>query len=105
MVTADDGAILKIVEERDAAAEEKSIREINTGIYCVESDFLFMAVAGLGNRNAQKEYYLTDIVELARKDGRRVASFRAADPMEVMGINTSEELATAGRLLKLRGLR
>jgi UDP-N-acetylglucosamine diphosphorylase/glucosamine-1-phosphate N-acetyltransferase len=105
VVTADDGSILKIVEERDAAAEEKSIREINTGIYCAESDFLFMAVAGLGNRNAQKEYYLTDIVELARKNGRRVTSFLAADPMEVMGINTPEELATAGRLLKLRGLR
>ena len=45
--------------------EEKAIREINTGIYCVESRFLFTAVAGLGNRNAQGEYYLTDIVEIA----------------------------------------
>lgn len=105
VVTADDGGIMRIVEERDATAEEKTIREINTGIYCVESDFLFMAVASLGNRNAQKEYYLTDIVELARKNGRRVASYLAADPMEVMGINTPEELATASRLLELRGLR
>jgi UDP-N-acetylglucosamine diphosphorylase/glucosamine-1-phosphate N-acetyltransferase len=105
VVIADDGSILRIVEERDATTEEKSIREINTGIYCVESDFLFMAVAGLGNRNAQKEYYLTDIVELARKNGRRVTSFLAADPTEVMGINTPEELATASHLLRLRGLR
>ncbi|MBE0557745.1 MAG: NTP transferase domain-containing protein [Proteobacteria bacterium] len=105
IVTADDGSILKIVEERDATAEEKSIREINTGIYCVESDFLFMAVAGLGNRNAQKEYYLTDIVERARKNGQRVAAFPAADPMEVMGINTFEELATASRRIESRCFR
>ena len=105
IVTADDGSILKIVEERDATVEEKSIREINTGIYCVESDFLFMAVAGLGNRNAQKEYYLTDIVERARKNGRRTTALLAADPMEVMGINTPEELATASRLMEMRDLR
>jgi bifunctional N-acetylglucosamine-1-phosphate-uridyltransferase/glucosamine-1-phosphate-acetyltransferase GlmU-like protein len=77
----------------------------NDGIYCVESGFLFTAVAGLGNRNAQKEYYLTDIVEFARKNGRRVTSFLAADPMEVMGINTPEELETASRRMELRDRR
>ena len=105
IVTTDDGSILKIVEEKDATVEEKLIREINTGIYCVESDFLFMAVAGLGNRNAQKEYYLTDIVERARKNGQRVTAFPAADPREVMGINTPEELATASSLMEVRDLR
>lgn len=105
IVTADDGSILKIVEERDATVEEKSIREINTGIYCVESDFLFMAVAGLGNRNTQQEYYLTDIVERAGRNGRRTATLLAADPMEVMGINTPEELATASRLMEMRDIR
>ena len=105
VVTADDGGILRIVEERDATAEEKSIREINTGIYCVESGFLFMAVAGLGNRNAQKEYYLTDIIEIARKSGRRATSFRAADPIEVMGINTPAELAMASHRMENRGVK
>ena len=105
IVTADDGSILKIVEERDATVEEKSIREINTGIYCVESDFLFTAVAGLGNRNAQQEYYLTDIVERAARNGRRTAALLTADPMEVMGINTPEELATASRLMEMRDIR
>jgi UDP-N-acetylglucosamine diphosphorylase/glucosamine-1-phosphate N-acetyltransferase len=103
MIKANDGSILKIVEERDATTEEKKIREINTGIYCVESGFLFTAVAGLGNQNAQKEYYLTDIVDFACKNGRRVTSFLAADPMEVMGINTPEELETAGNRMELRG--
>ena len=83
----------------------KNLCEINTGIYCVESDFLFMAVAGLGNRNAQKEYYLTDIVERAWKNGRRTASLLAADSLEVMGINTPDELATASRLMEIRNFR
>jgi UDP-N-acetylglucosamine diphosphorylase/glucosamine-1-phosphate N-acetyltransferase len=105
VIKANDGSIRKIVEERDATAEEKQIREINTGIYCAESGFLFTAVAGLGNRNAQKEYYLTDIVEVACKNSRRVTSFLATDPVEVMGINTPEELETASRRMELRGPR
>ena len=81
----------------EEALEEKKIREINTGIYCVESRFLFPAVAGLGNRNAQKEYYLTDIVEIACNNGLRASSSLAPDPLEVMGINTPEERERAGR--------
>jgi UDP-N-acetylglucosamine diphosphorylase/glucosamine-1-phosphate N-acetyltransferase len=98
------GRVLKIVEHRDASPAERRIGEINTGIYCVESGFLFPAVAGLGNRNAQGEYYLTDIVEIARQQGLPVGASLAADPMEVMGINTSEELATACRLMETRRL-
>ncbi len=105
VVTAADGSILRIVEERDAMEEEKAIGEINTGIYCVQSGFLFAAVAALGNRNAQQEYYLTDIVEMAGRKGLRVASCSAADPQEVMGINTPEELAAANRRLEMRGRR
>ncbi len=105
VVKAKDGGVLKIVEEKDATTEEKRIREINTGIYCVESRFLFDAVGGLGNRNAQGEYYLTDIVEYAFKNGRRVISALASDPEEVMGINTGEELENACRLMEARGRR
>lgn len=104
VVKAEDGQVLKIVEEKDSTAEEKMICEINTGIYCVESGFLFAAVAALGNRNAQREYYLTDIVEMARKKGLRATSLAASDPMEVMGINTPEELERAGRRMANRGL-
>jgi UDP-N-acetylglucosamine diphosphorylase/glucosamine-1-phosphate N-acetyltransferase len=101
----DGGRVVKIVEEKDATPEEKEIREINTGIYCVESRFLFPAVAGLGNRNAQGEYYLTDIVEIACNQGLRVNSFLASDPVEVMGINTPEELERAGCLMTARDSR
>lgn len=103
VVKADDGAVLKIVEDKDATAAERRIREINTGIYCVESPFLFEAVAGLGNRNAQGEYYLTDIVEIANQKGLRVVSSLADDPREVMGINTPAELEKACTLMESRG--
>jgi UDP-N-acetylglucosamine diphosphorylase/glucosamine-1-phosphate N-acetyltransferase len=92
-----DGCVVRIVEEKDATPDEKNIREVNTGIYCVESGFLFSAVAGLGNRNAQGEYYLTDIVEIASGKGLKTLSCTAEDPLEVMGINTPEELARAER--------
>jgi UDP-N-acetylglucosamine diphosphorylase/glucosamine-1-phosphate N-acetyltransferase len=95
VVKAKDGRVLKIVEDKDATPDEKRIREINTGIYCAESPFLFDAVSSLGNRNAQGEYYLTDIVEIASKKGLRVTSVLADDPEEVMGINTCEELEKA----------
>jgi bifunctional N-acetylglucosamine-1-phosphate-uridyltransferase/glucosamine-1-phosphate-acetyltransferase GlmU-like protein len=104
-VKADGGRVVKIVEEKDAAPEEKKIREINTGIYCVESRFLFPAVAGIGNRNVQREYYLTDIVEIACNNGLRVSSSLAPDPVEVMGINTPEELGRAGRRMAARNPR
>jgi bifunctional N-acetylglucosamine-1-phosphate-uridyltransferase/glucosamine-1-phosphate-acetyltransferase GlmU-like protein len=94
------GDVLKIVEHRDATAEEKEIREINTGIYCVDTPFLFAALARVKNDNQQKEYYLTDIVEIARREGRKVQACLTADYVEVMGINTPDELERAGGYLK-----
>lgn len=92
--------ILKIVEERDASDEEKRIGEINTGIYCVDTPFLFAALGKITNNNRQHEYYLTDIVEIARREGFTVRSHIAHDYVEVMGINTPEELTRAGRYLQ-----
>ena len=89
------GEVVRIVEEKDATAEEKKIREINTGIYCVETSFLYGAVAEIGNDNAQGEYYLTDIIGIAGKKGARVRSFIADDPIETMGINTPDDLERA----------
>jgi UDP-N-acetylglucosamine diphosphorylase/glucosamine-1-phosphate N-acetyltransferase len=94
------GEILKIVEHRDATEAERNIMEINTGIYCVDTPFLFSALAQVKNDNQQKEYYLTDIVEIARRDGRKVHAFLTADYVEVMGINTFEELRKAGEHLR-----
>lgn len=93
------GDVLKIVEMRDATEEEKRVREINTGIYCADSRFLFEAVGEISNNNAQKEYYLTDIIEIANRKKYKAGSFVVSDPHEVMGINTPEELELASRLL------
>ncbi len=95
VITGQNGDVLRIVEARDATDQEKKVREINTGIYCADSRFLFDAVAQIRNDNSQKEYYLTDIIEIACKMGCRVRSFVAADPFEVMGVNTLEDLVKA----------
>ena len=94
-----NGNVLKIVEHKDATDEERQIGEINTGIYCVDTKFLFDALGKVTNNNQQMEYYLTDIVEIAVREGRKVKSFIAADYVEVMGINTLEELARAEKHL------
>lgn len=95
-----DGNILKIVEERDATDIEKEIGEINTGIYCVNTPFLFSALTKINNNNNQKEYYLTDIVEIACREGEIARPHMVLDCLEVMGINTPEELFRAGQYLQ-----
>jgi UDP-N-acetylglucosamine diphosphorylase/glucosamine-1-phosphate N-acetyltransferase len=102
VITGQDGDVLRIVEARDATDQEKEVREINTGIYCADSRFLFDAVAQIKNDNSQKEYYLTDIIEIACKAGCRVRSFIAADPFEVMGVNTLEDLEKVHDYLSCR---
>jgi bifunctional N-acetylglucosamine-1-phosphate-uridyltransferase/glucosamine-1-phosphate-acetyltransferase GlmU-like protein len=93
------GNVLKIVEHKDATEDEKKIGEINTGIYCVDTKFLFHALGKVTNNNQQREYYLTDIVEIACREGQKVKSFIVSDYVEVMGINSVEELSRAEKYL------
>jgi bifunctional UDP-N-acetylglucosamine pyrophosphorylase/glucosamine-1-phosphate N-acetyltransferase len=102
IVKGEGGMVLRIVEEKDATEEEKGINEINTGIYCVEADFLFTAVAGLTNDNVQGEYYLTDIVKRCTAQGKLCLSFEVADAAEVMGVNDRVQLAGANKVLRRR---
>jgi bifunctional N-acetylglucosamine-1-phosphate-uridyltransferase/glucosamine-1-phosphate-acetyltransferase GlmU-like protein len=97
------GNIRKIVEERDASEIEKKIGEINTGIYCADTAFLFSALTRIKNTNDQKEYYLTDIVEIACREGLNVQAHVAPDYIEVMGINTVEQLEQASAYLRRSG--
>jgi UDP-N-acetylglucosamine diphosphorylase/glucosamine-1-phosphate N-acetyltransferase len=92
-----EGEVLRIIEEKDASPDEKKIKEINTGIYCVDSNFLFRAVEEIGNENVQREYYLTDIVGIAWTMGLKTRSFVSANSVEVMGINTLEDLERASK--------
>jgi len=96
------GKLLGIVEEKDATAEQKTIREINAGIYCAEIPFLFEALHKVGTDNKQGEMYLTDIVKIAINAGLKVDTFSGASSEEVLGINSREELAEANRHLQHR---
>ncbi|MBI3249764.1 MAG: bifunctional UDP-N-acetylglucosamine diphosphorylase/glucosamine-1-phosphate N-acetyltransferase GlmU [Deltaproteobacteria bacterium] len=88
-----DGQVCKIVEARDATEAERAVHEINSGIYCVRSDFLFSALQQLQPQNAQGEYYLTDIVAQAVTANLPAYAVLAHDPSEVGGINSREDLA------------
>lgn len=87
------GQVTGIVEEADASEAERAIRMINSGIYCVRSDFLGRALERLGADNAQQEYYLTDIVAIGRRLGEPVGVSVGASAGEVAGVNTVAQLA------------
>ena len=87
-----DGLILKIVEKKDASPEELKVREINTGTFCFESKSLFFALSQVKAENAQKEYYLTDTIEILRRQGQPVFACLAENYQETLGVNTPEEL-------------
>lgn len=87
-----EGLILKIVEKKDAAPEELKIKEINTGTFCFNSRFLFSALAEVKAENAQREYYLTDTIEILRKQGQPVFAYLTQNYRETLGVNTPEEL-------------
>jgi bifunctional UDP-N-acetylglucosamine pyrophosphorylase/glucosamine-1-phosphate N-acetyltransferase len=94
--------VMRIVEEKDATAAQKKIREINAGIYCFEKKFLLEALDGIDKNNAQGEYYLPDAVALARKKKLKVAAFVSTDPDEVLGVNTRQDLSRAEAVLRDR---
>jgi bifunctional UDP-N-acetylglucosamine pyrophosphorylase/glucosamine-1-phosphate N-acetyltransferase len=90
----------RIVEEQDASPAERAIGEVNAGLYCADAAFLWKALARVGARNAQREFYLTDLVALAART-TPVAAIEV-DPLEAFGVNDREELARAGRVLQRR---
>jgi bifunctional UDP-N-acetylglucosamine pyrophosphorylase/glucosamine-1-phosphate N-acetyltransferase len=100
-----EGWLEKIVEEKDASEKERMVREINTGIFCVKAPFLMEGLREIGKENAQGEYYLTDLVEVAKKRGLRCSAHIVADPVEVMGINTRVDLAMANEVLRQKKLK
>ncbi len=92
--------VKKIIEEADATSEEKKISLINTGIYCVERNFLISSTRKLKFDNAQKEYYLTDIIEIAYKEKQISRALITTNIEETRGINSREELLLAEAILK-----
>jgi UDP-N-acetylglucosamine diphosphorylase/glucosamine-1-phosphate N-acetyltransferase len=97
-----NGNVLRIIEEADATLEEKKIKIINSGIYCVNKEFLKKSLSKIKSDNAQKELYLTDIIEIGHRDKKRVRLFVGTDIDEVVGVNSCLDLIKAEKLMQKR---
>ncbi|MFH1749652.1 MAG: sugar phosphate nucleotidyltransferase [bacterium] len=93
--------IIEIVEEKDASKEEKSIQEINVGIYCFDSQFLWNSLPKLAKNKMSGEYYLTDLIQLAVSQGKKINTYSLKDNQEWIGINTLEQLQVANKQMQI----
>ncbi|MBI4238682.1 MAG: bifunctional UDP-N-acetylglucosamine diphosphorylase/glucosamine-1-phosphate N-acetyltransferase GlmU [Deltaproteobacteria bacterium] len=96
------GSVHAIVEERDADAGTRAIREVNTGIYCCDARWLFTQLKRIGRGNAQREFYLTDLAALAAAAGTPLVAVSASDATEFAGVNSRAELAALAASLRRR---
>ncbi len=96
------GDASRIVEEADASPDERATQEINCGIYCVDVASLWRPLKKATADNVKGEIYLTDLVEILRRDGQKVSAFRHPSASEVLGVNDRRELAAAARALHRR---
>jgi bifunctional UDP-N-acetylglucosamine pyrophosphorylase/glucosamine-1-phosphate N-acetyltransferase len=94
------GRIVRIVEERDASPAERQIREINSGIYAFDLDPLFDALRSVASKNAQGEYYLTDLIAIYRRRKLPVETLRVDRPEEIRGVNSRTELAELSAIMR-----
>ncbi len=96
------GEVARIVEQKDAAAEEAAITECNSGFYCFDAAALFEALAQVDANNAQGEFYLTDVLAIAREAGRPVLAYKTDDAEQCLGVNSRGQLAEATRVMQRR---
>jgi len=94
--------VMRVVEEKDATAAQRKIREVNAGIYCLDNKFMLSSLKLLGKNNAQGEYYLPDIIELAKKKRLVVSALLCDDPDEIMGVNSRYDMSRAEGLMRKR---
>ena len=100
-----DGSLVGIVEQKDASAEQLKITEINTGIMVIPTKRMVDWLAGLKNNNAQGEFYLTDVVACAARDGVSITHAQPADEWETLGVNSKVQLAELERIHQLNQAR
>lgn len=91
-----------IVEEADASAEQKRIKTINTGIYCIKKEFLFDSLQKVKSDNVQGEFYLTDIVKIGYREGKVVGVIIGGDCEETIGVNNRHDLMTVENIMRNR---
>ncbi|WP_405061594.1 bifunctional UDP-N-acetylglucosamine diphosphorylase/glucosamine-1-phosphate N-acetyltransferase GlmU [Kribbella sp. NBC_01505] len=104
IVAGEDGTVAAIVEHKDATAEQRQIDEINAGIYVFDAATLRDGLSRLTTDNAQGELYLTDVLSIARNDGKRVGAYVTDDAMQTEGVNDRVQLATLRAELNRRTL-
>ncbi|MCB8954988.1 MAG: bifunctional UDP-N-acetylglucosamine diphosphorylase/glucosamine-1-phosphate N-acetyltransferase GlmU [Nocardioides sp.] len=97
-----EGDVEAIVEEKDATPAQREVREINSGILALDAEFLLAALPRIGNDNAKGEYYLTDVVAIAREDGLTVGAYPIDDVMQTEGVNDRAQLARMGAEMNRR---
>ena len=99
IVRDDEGMIKGIVEKKDATPEQLEIKEVNPSFFCFKTDWLWENISKIGCKNAQQEYYLTDLVELAISQNKKVRTLVIKNPKEAVGVNDKEQLQLANDLL------
>lgn len=102
IIRGEDGSVVRIVEQKDATPEEAAVCECNSGFYCFDAKALFAALSKVGSDNAQGEFYLTDVLEICRNEGRVVTALTAQDPTECLGVNSRAQLAQAASVMRDR---
>ncbi|GLI56532.1 bifunctional protein GlmU [Propionigenium maris DSM 9537] len=101
-IVKENGLVKAIVEQKDATPEQAAIKEVNAGVYCFDSKKLFDALGKIDNKNKNGEYYLTDVIGIHVREGEKVESYILEDNVEILGVNSKVELATAARVLRER---
>ncbi|BAL80607.1 bifunctional UDP-N-acetylglucosamine diphosphorylase/glucosamine-1-phosphate N-acetyltransferase GlmU [Caldisericum exile] len=96
---------IKIVEESDASSDEKTIKEINTGVYIFKFSYLKSLLKKLSNANAQGEYYLTDTLSLAKSEGLKVSVYKLPRKFPIYGVNNRFELTIAEKIIQEKILK
>jgi bifunctional UDP-N-acetylglucosamine pyrophosphorylase/glucosamine-1-phosphate N-acetyltransferase len=102
IVKDENNNLTAIIEEKDADLETKSIKEINSGVNCIDSELLREFLSNMDNNNSQNEYYLTDIIEYAVSKDKNINTYTVQDSDEIIGINTRKQQAEAERVLRNR---
>ncbi len=102
MVKNKAGELLGIVEEKDASTFEKTIKEINSGMYCFNAQILKKALKKIGTDNAQAEYYLTDVIEIMGQMAYQTGTYQVEDLDDIRAINTKLQLAEAEEVMRKR---
>jgi bifunctional N-acetylglucosamine-1-phosphate-uridyltransferase/glucosamine-1-phosphate-acetyltransferase GlmU-like protein len=102
VVLDDSQRVCGIIEETDATAEQKAIRLINAGIYCIKKRFLQASLSKIRSDNAQGELYLTDIMAIGYREKKKMGVRIATDYQQILGVNTCQDLELVDGIMKNR---